>query len=75
MINYIELTLNKVSNQWKVSAILDWEFAFSGSMLWDVANMLRYAHQVPANFEKAFISGLVQSGITLPKDWKNPFIF
>src|SRR5262249_49416747 len=27
---------------WRVAAILDWEFAFSGSIICDIGNMLRY---------------------------------
>lgn len=55
---------------WQVSAVLDWEFAFSGSFLWDIANMLRYAHKMPAEFQDAFIKGCVGSGIVLPKNWQ-----
>lgn len=56
--------------KWQVSAILDWEFAFSSSVLWDVANMLRYAHQMPQTFQKGFLHGLAQGGIHLPKNWQ-----
>lgn len=55
---------------WRVSAILDWEFAFSGSPLWDIANMLRYAHKMPSSFEHLFIEGCVSSGIVFPKNWQ-----
>lgn len=47
----------------------DWEFAFSGSPLWDIANMLRYSHQMPTQFEASFIQGLATEFI-LPRDWK-----
>jgi Ser/Thr protein kinase RdoA (MazF antagonist) len=43
----------KTDDRWQLSGILDWEFAFSGSSLCDVANMLRYAHQMPYWFEDA----------------------
>jgi aminoglycoside phosphotransferase (APT) family kinase protein len=47
------ILVDKVESQWKITAILDWEFAYSGSTLCDVANMLRYAHHMPPIFEKS----------------------
>jgi aminoglycoside phosphotransferase (APT) family kinase protein len=55
---------------WTVSGILDWEFAFSGAWLWDVSNMLRYAHLLPATYEGAFLEGLHDGGAALPPDWR-----
>lgn len=55
---------------WKVSAVLDWEFAFSGSVLFDVANMLRYAHQMPPEFQAGFLEGLESRDIILPDNWR-----
>lgn len=57
-------------NRWHISGVLDWEFAFSGSFLQDVANMLRYAHQMPPKYETAFLSGLQKGNVTLPEDWR-----
>lgn len=56
-------------NGWKVSGVLDWEFAFSGAFLWDVANMLRYAHKMPSGFQDAFMSSLSHR-VQLPTDWR-----
>ncbi len=64
------ILVHPVNQRWQISAILDWEFAFSGSMLWDIANLQRYAHHVPKHFETQFVRGLLGSGITLPNDWK-----
>ncbi len=63
------ILVNKRDEEWIITGVLDWEFAFSGSPLWDMANMLRYSHQMPAIFETSFIQGLA-TGFTLPKDWK-----
>ncbi|PFX11029.1 Dihydrofolate reductase type 3, partial [Stylophora pistillata] len=41
------ILMDQREGEWCVSAILDWEFAFSGSVLFDVANMLRDAHHMP----------------------------
>lgn len=64
------ILVDNVTGDWKVTGILDWEFAFSGSFLWDVANMLRYSHQMPERFEGAFLQGLTQGGIVLPQGWQ-----
>ncbi|CAL7963399.1 hypothetical protein MIDIC_50062 [Alphaproteobacteria bacterium] len=64
------ILVNEVDGAWKVSAVLDWEFAFSGSVLCDVANMLRYAHKMPLEFQDVFLKGLTSGGITLPKNWR-----
>jgi len=56
--------------KWQISGILDWEFAFSGSWLWDVANMLRYAHHMPKIYEESFLQGIESSGLILPEHWR-----
>jgi aminoglycoside phosphotransferase (APT) family kinase protein len=64
------ILVDKVEGQWKITAILDWEFAYSGSTLSDMSNMLRYAHHMPDVFEEAFLEGLTQGGVTLPENWR-----
>ena len=64
------ILVQEINGKWKVSAILDWEFAFSGAWLFDVSNMLRYAHQLPNAYERCFIQGLENGGCRLPDDWK-----
>jgi Ser/Thr protein kinase RdoA (MazF antagonist) len=63
------ILVKKKNGSWKVSAILDWEFSFSGSTLYDVANMLRYAHHMPLEFSSAFIKGLQDNNFILPHNW------
>jgi Ser/Thr protein kinase RdoA (MazF antagonist) len=58
---------------WTVSGILDWEFAASGAWLWDVSNMLRYAHLLPPTYEGAFREGLQGGGAKLPPDWRTTY--
>lgn len=65
------ILVHQIDGKWRISAILDWEFAFSGSYLWDVANMLRYAHKMPASYQESFIQGLEQEGIELPDNWRS----
>lgn len=63
------ILVDHINGSWVVTGILDWEFAFSGSYLWDVANMLRYAHKMPPEFQNSFIEALQKNGIKLPAHW------
>jgi len=65
--NPANILVDKIGNHWKVTGILDWEFSFSGSPLWDVAGMLRYAHHMPRTFQESFLRDL---NIVLPKRWE-----
>jgi len=55
---------------WSVTAVLDWEFAFSGSPLHDVGNMLRFTSEIPPAFAAAFTGGFGAAGGRLPADWR-----
>ena len=54
--------------RWSVSAVLDWEFAYSGSPLDDVGNMLRF--EQPPGFAAGFADGFRDGGGDLPLDWR-----
>lgn len=58
------------NGRWSITAILDWEFAFSGSPLCDVANMLRYSHHMPEVFEEVFLDSLRATGMEFPEGWR-----
>ncbi len=64
------MLVHEVKGEWKVAAILDWEFAHSGTYLTDIGLMLRYSHKLPEYFETSFIRGLQYAGNALPSDWK-----
>lgn len=67
----INILLRKNGQQkWSVSAVLDWEFAFSNTPLIDIGNMLRYDRLYPAAFEQEFIRGFLDQGGHLPTQWK-----
>jgi len=55
---------------WSISAVLDWEFAFSGSPLTDVGNMLRFSSRYPPGFADGFIAGYQEAGGPLPPGWR-----
>lgn len=64
------MLVTQINNQWKISAILDWEFTFAGSYLLDIGMMLRYSHKIPAYFENSFLIGIKSSDTSLPDNWK-----
>lgn len=55
---------------WEVAAVLDWEFAFAGSPLFDIGNMLRGESALPEGFSDEFIRGFRDAGGRLPCDWR-----
>lgn len=61
--------INILVHEGEVSAVLDWEFAFAGSPLTDIANMLRYEHRMPEAFVSQFLRGYQVQGGVLPPDW------
>jgi len=55
-------------NGWRVSAVLDWEFAFAGPPLVDVGNMLRFL--APQTFSDSFVDGYRAAGGELVDGWR-----
>jgi aminoglycoside phosphotransferase (APT) family kinase protein len=64
------MLVKQINGSWKISAILDWEFAFAGSYLLDMGIMLRYSHKLPQCYENQFIAGIEANGEALPMTWK-----
>jgi len=56
--------------RWRVAAVLDWEFAVSGSRLADIANFLRYDLQSRPVAEPHFSAGYASAGGDLPDEWR-----
>jgi aminoglycoside phosphotransferase (APT) family kinase protein len=56
--------------RWSITAVMDWEFAFSGSPMHDIGNMLRFAGELPAPFAGGFTEGFCAAGGTLPPHWR-----
>lgn len=55
---------------WELAAILDWEFAFSGTPGFDFAHLLRPPLGEHAGFAQAMASSYRDAGGTLPPDWR-----
>jgi fructokinase len=60
----------RYNGNWNVTAVLDWEFAFSGSPLFDIGNMLRFPSELPPAFAEDFITGYTEAGGHLPGNWR-----
>jgi aminoglycoside phosphotransferase (APT) family kinase protein len=68
--NSPNILVKQVNGRWEVSAILDWEFAFSGSPLCDVGNFLRYERIGRPVLEPFFSRSFEENGGWLPEGWK-----
>jgi Ser/Thr protein kinase RdoA (MazF antagonist) len=64
------LLVRSDGEQWRVSAVLDWEFALAGSPLFDIAILLRHRACWPEGRVEAFAEGFVTHGGTLPPRWR-----
>jgi aminoglycoside phosphotransferase (APT) family kinase protein len=58
------------NGKWAITAVLDWEFAFSSSPMFDIGNMLRFRDELPPAFADEFIAGYAGTGGHLPENWR-----
>lgn len=63
--------VRSIDGRWSVAAVIDWEFAFSGSPLFDVGNFLRYERTQRPLVEPHFSQGFIAAGGKLRKDWRD----
>ncbi len=68
--NKRNLLVRSIAGRWSVVAVLDWEFAISGSPLNDIGNFLRYEHWAQPLAEPHFSTGYVHAGGCLPDRWQ-----
>jgi len=68
--NKRNLLVRPLSGRWTVAAVLDWEFAVSGTPLTDLANLLRYESAAQPLIEPLFSEGYTSAGGVLPPDWR-----
>jgi aminoglycoside phosphotransferase (APT) family kinase protein len=68
--NKRNLLAHQIAGRWSVAAVLDWEFAVSGSPLADFGNFLRYERATRLLAEPHFSSGFVNAGGALPENWR-----
>jgi aminoglycoside phosphotransferase (APT) family kinase protein len=63
------ILLKRSAMTWKVTGVLDWEFAFAGPPIIDVGLFLRAGEALPAGFRDAFAAGYRDAGGVLPAEW------
>ncbi|MEV5896565.1 phosphotransferase [Nonomuraea fuscirosea] len=66
------LLVTRAADGWRVDAVLDWEFSFSGCPYADAANMLRFGADYPAGFTEGFRAGFaahLPSDLPSDDDW------
>jgi aminoglycoside phosphotransferase (APT) family kinase protein len=68
--NAANIFVREENGRWIVAAILDWEFAFAGSVFCDIGNMLRYERAERPRFEPNFSRGCTDGGLQLGDDWR-----
>ena len=56
-------------DRWRVSGVLDWEFALDASAYVDIGNFLRYHRADRPRHEPHFSRGLRDGGVSLEDDW------
>ncbi|HYK32936.1 MAG TPA: phosphotransferase [Streptosporangiaceae bacterium] len=64
--------VTRVGSSWRVDAVLDWEFSFSGCPYGDAANMARFAADYPPDFIDGFLSAFAEhqpADLPLAGDW------
>lgn len=67
--NGLNLLMQNGPTGYAVSAVIDWEFAFSGSRYADIGNILRYEDE-GSLFEQHFIRGYQEHGGVLVDHWR-----
>lgn len=66
------ILVTRLRGGWRVDAVLDWEFSFSGCPYADAANMVRFGDGYPAGYADGFLAGFAGNqpdGAPLPGDW------
>jgi aminoglycoside phosphotransferase (APT) family kinase protein len=73
-VNPKNILVSRTRGGWRVDAVLDWEFAYSGCPYGDAANMLRFGADYPARFVDGFRAGFAghrPAGLPLAGDWRH----
>jgi aminoglycoside phosphotransferase (APT) family kinase protein len=65
--------VHRVGDGWQVTALLDWEFSFSGCPYGDAANMARFSADYPPGYIEGFLAafaGHQPADLPLADDWR-----
>ena len=61
--------VHRTGERWRVNGIIDWETTTTGSPLFDIGSLFRYANRADADFRASFEHGYRDAGGTLPDGW------
>jgi fructokinase len=64
------LLVRRTGGRWRVSGVLDWEYAHSGSPLEDLGHILRPPAGAVPGFQQGLIQGYTANGGKLPPTWR-----
>ena len=71
-VNPKNILVAREGGSWRVAAVLDWEFSFSGCPYADAGNMTRFSDEYPADFTAGFrvgFAGSLPAGLSRTEDW------
>lgn len=71
-INPKNILVTRLRGGWRVDAVLDWEFSYSGCPYGDAANMVRFGADYPARFLDGFCRAFAEhqpADLALAEDW------
>jgi aminoglycoside phosphotransferase (APT) family kinase protein len=71
-INPKNILVSRAGGGWRVNALLDWEFSYSGCPYGDAANMARFGADYPAGFLDGFRAGFAErqpADLPLIENW------
>ncbi|GIF02742.1 hypothetical protein Asi03nite_02800 [Actinoplanes siamensis] len=71
-INPKNILVSRVGSGWRVEALLDWEFSYSGCPYGDAANMVRFGADYPEGFLEGFRAGFAEhqpANLPLVESW------
>jgi aminoglycoside phosphotransferase (APT) family kinase protein len=71
-VNPKNILVTRMRGGWRVDAVLDWEFGYSGCPYGDAANMARFGDDYPAGFLDGFRSAFADhrpADLPLAEDW------
>jgi Ser/Thr protein kinase RdoA (MazF antagonist) len=71
-VNPKNILVDRDDSGWRVTAMLDWEFSFSGCPYADAANMMRFGADYPPAYLSGFREGFAAhqpADLPLPDDW------
>ncbi len=64
------ILVNRVGDQWRVSGVVDWEYAIAATPLVDLGKILRPPFGDIESFECSLIEGFQSHGGVLAREWK-----